>query len=125
MHFLPARFRNALEEAALSPTPTHEEKSEWARVEKGVLRRLRRQAFVEGGALVFVAGIVKLVRHPDMTGGETLKTLGMGAVLFASLSGIFWLQSSTELKSERTKFIETRRMTRAILDEPDLDEESA
>jgi hypothetical protein len=60
-----------------------------------------------------------------MTGGETLKTLGIGAVLFASLSGIFWLQSSTELKSERTKFIETRRMTRAILDEPDLDEESA
>ena len=121
MHILPRSWREKLEDAGLNPAATDEEAALWATEEKAVTRRTRYIAAAKAVGVMAIAGAVKFIRHPDMSTSKALITLGAGVAFTVVLFGFFLLQARTDKMNERVKFIQARRMHRAILDEPDLD----
>jgi hypothetical protein len=123
MHILPERLRVKLEDRGLTPSATDAENALWAIEQKKSWRRARYNAAAMTAVVIAVAGIVKMIRHPDMSTRMMLLTLVEGVVFGGFLFGMFLLQSSGDIASQRVTFILGRRMHREILDEPDLEPE--
>lgn len=107
------------EDPVLSPPATTEEETWWVEARKPVLLRIRREALIKSGAVVAIAAVNRLVKHPTTSVGMALLGLGIGAVAFYTLFWLFSRMASKQIEGEKKRQITGRRMHRAILAEPD------